>query len=119
MKIKGEDVGIRQAVVKIVSVQRLRRGALRSSRLRSEGTGGGNEFWRYEKEDVEWEPKLEKMVTEYVVLQTMLIDGEEQPWKIWGFAEETKVDDLKGFTGGTESDAETSAGSAQATATNL
>ncbi len=117
MKIKGKDVGIRQAVVKIVSFQRLQRGELRSSRLRSGGTRGGNEFWRYEEEDVQWEAKLEKVVTEYVVLQTMLIDGEEQPWKIWGFAEETKVDALKGFTGGTESDAEKSAGGAQATAT--
>jgi len=100
VKIKGKDVGIRQAVVKIVSLQRLKRGQLRSSRLRSRGTKGGNEFWRFEWEDVEWEPEWEKIVTEYVVLQTMLVEGEEQPWKIWGFAEETKAQDLKGFTTG-------------------
>lgn len=96
MKVKGEKVGIRQAVVKIVSLQRLQRGEQRSSRFYSQGTKGGNEFWSLEQEDVEWEPEREKIVTEYVVLQTMLIEGEERPWKIWGFAEETKVENLKG-----------------------
>jgi protein MBA1 len=117
MKIKGQDVGIRQAVVRIESLQRLQRGQLRSSRLYSRGTGGGNEFWRIEQEDVEWEPVLEKIVTEYVVLQTMLIDGKEQPWKIWGFAEETKLENLNaGALTGTESLGERAVG-AQATTT--
>jgi len=110
MKIKGEDVGIRQAVVKIVSLQRLQRGQLRSSRLHSRGTKGGNEFWRFEQEDVEWEPEREKIVVEYVVLQTLLIEGKEQPWKIWGFVEETKVEDLKGLTAGALAGMESSAG---------
>lgn len=122
MKIKGKEVGIRQAVVRIVSLQWLQRGELRSSRLHSQGTRGGNEFWRLEQEDVKWEPKLEKIVAEYVVLQTMLIEGEEQPWKIWGFAEETKVEDLKGLTAGTLAVTESAgekAGDAQVTATSL
>lgn len=111
MKIKGKDIGFRQAVVRIVSLQQLQRGELRSSRLHSLGTKGGNEFWRLEQEDVEWEPKVQKLVAEYVVLQTMLIEGEEQPWKIWGFAEETKVEDLKGLPAGGESAGEKARGS--------
>jgi protein MBA1 len=123
MKIKSEDVGIRQAVVKIVSLQQLQRGQLRSSRLHSRGTKGGNEFWRFEREDVEWEPEREKIVAEYVVLQTMLIEGKEQPWKIWGFGEETKVEDLKGVTpgalAGMESSTGEKTGGAQATAASM
>lgn len=122
IKIKGKDVGIRQAVVRIASLQQLRRGELRSSRLHSRGTKGGNEFWRFEHEDLEWEPELEKIVVEYVVLQTMLIEGEEQPWKIWGFVGETKVEDLKrpttGTLPGTENAGEKSDGT-QVTATSL
>lgn len=39
--------------------------------------------------------KAKKMV-EYVVLQRMMLRGEEQKWKIWGTIEESKVEDVLG-----------------------
>lgn len=37
-----------------------------------------------------------KTLVEYVVLQRMMLDGKESPWRIWGTTQETKVDDVLG-----------------------
>lgn len=41
------------------------------------------------------EYKVEKECTEYMVLQKQMIRGEEQEWKIWGFAEGLDVPGLE------------------------
>ena len=33
-----------------------------------------------------------KRLVEYLVLQRIMIDGEEQPWMVWGTTQETSVD---------------------------
>ena len=38
----------------------------------------------------------EKKTVEYVVLQKMMLRGEEGKWKIWGTIEESKVEDVLG-----------------------
>lgn len=38
----------------------------------------------------------EKKMVEYVVLQRMMLMGEEGKWKIWGTIEESKVEDVLG-----------------------
>ena len=37
-----------------------------------------------------------KKMVEYVVLQKMMLKGQEGTWKIWGTIEETKVEDVLG-----------------------
>ncbi len=37
-----------------------------------------------------------KKMVEYVVLQRMMLKGQEGNWKIWGTIEETKVEDVLG-----------------------
>lgn len=37
-----------------------------------------------------------KTLVEYVVLQRMMIEGEEKKWMIWGTMQESKVEDVIG-----------------------
>ncbi|KAF2105132.1 hypothetical protein NA57DRAFT_29780 [Rhizodiscina lignyota] len=66
----GGDTGVRQVVVRMVTRQRL-----------SRSTMAGEELEVYEGEP--------KDVVEYLVLQRRIWDGAEEPWLVWGFAEET------------------------------
>ncbi|PGH34832.1 hypothetical protein GX50_02393 [[Emmonsia] crescens] len=64
----GHGIGIRQVVVRIQSRQSLVR---------------------------EGAEAKEQDSTEYIVLQKMLIGGKEGNWKVWGFANETKMEDME------------------------
>lgn len=73
--LMADDAGIRQAVVRICSRQKL-------TRYKADGTlvaGTGEE----------------REVTEYVVIQRMLWGGRESDWKVWGTTEETTVEALE------------------------
>lgn len=71
-----------QVVVKIKSIQSLEKIV--------KGVGG--------KEDtvVKGAGDERKKLVEYVVLQRMMIEGEEQPWMFWGTTQETRVEDVLG-----------------------
>lgn len=67
-----DDSGVRQAVVRICSRQRL-------SRYKADGSlvaGTGEE----------------RDVMEYVVIQRMLWEGKENDWMVWGTTEETTLE---------------------------
>jgi len=69
-----DGAGMRQAVVRICSTQRL-------TRYRPDGTmvpGSGKE----------------KDVQEYVVIQKKLFQGKEEDWMVWGTTEETRLEEL-------------------------
>lgn len=70
-----EKSALYQAVVKIKSMQSLRRTPM---------NGLVSDISR------------EKKTVEYVVLQKMMLRGEEGKWKIWGTIEESKVEDVLG-----------------------
>lgn len=70
-----DDAGVRQAVVRICSRQRL-------SRYKADGSlvaGTGEE----------------RDVTEYVVIQRMLWEGKENDWMVWGTTEETTLEAIE------------------------
>lgn len=70
-----EGAGIRQAVVKIASTQRL-------TRLKPDGSvydGSGKA----------------KDVVEYFVIQKMSLNHQEENWKVWGTTEETTIESLR------------------------
>lgn len=71
---------IYQVVVRIKSMQSL-------EKIRK-GTGAQRDVVL---EETKAEPKK---VIEYVVLQKRMIRGKEDPWKIWGMTEETKLEDV-------------------------
>ena len=81
LPIEGEDdeqpSGVRQAVVRIRSVQRLTR----------------EEDMEDEKDATEPE-QTEKEVTEYVVIQKRVLRGKQEPWKFWGTTEETTTENF-------------------------
>ena len=70
----GKDNLIRQCIVRIRSRQRLDR---------HDGTG----------------PKIAEM-TEYVVIQRMRIDGQDEGWKIWGTTKPSTWEDIEKLMGG-------------------
>ena len=74
----GEKSFVRQAVVRIRSVQRLTREEV------------------YPDEDhrrqVETPEGAEKEITEYIVVQKRVVRGEEEPWKFWGTTGETSLE---------------------------
>ena len=72
-KLPLDLAGLRQAVVRIQSRQRLDRFGQDGKRL------GGDT----------------KEVCEYLVLQRRLMNGKESPWLVWGTTNETTVDKLK------------------------
>lgn len=76
----GDDAPsmLRQAVVRIQSVQRLAREDAK------EGEG-----------QVTQPVESEKRVTEYVVIQKRVLRGVEEPWKFWGTTEPTSLDDFE------------------------
>lgn len=70
-----DDAGVRQAVVRICSRQRL-------SRYKADGSlvaGTGEE----------------RDVMEYVVIQRMLWEGKENDWMVWGTTEETTLEAIE------------------------
>jgi len=70
-----DGAGLRQAVVRICSTQRL-------TRYRPDGTvvpGSGKE----------------KDVQEYIVIQKKLFQGKEEDWIVWGTTEETTLEKLE------------------------
>jgi protein MBA1 len=76
-----QDCGIRQVVVRITSRQTT------VTEQVSETRKG--------KQAVDEEPKVKTQdCTEYLVLQKMLWMGEEQDWRVWGYATPTTVADL-------------------------
>ena len=79
---EGETLSnyVRQAVVKVTSLQKLTR-SIHSEEREDEG-------------ERNWEPpaETEKQVTEYVVVQKWCNRGNEGDWKIWGTVEETPVE---------------------------
>jgi mitochondrial protein MBA1 len=77
LMLEGIPVGMQQAVVRIRSLQKLKTGTL----VRS-GRGGGA---KGKEQDVEWEKEKTKDVTEYIVVQRRLMQGDYEPWKVWGF----------------------------------
>ena len=84
-RLPMDKSAIMQVVVKINSIQSLEKiikGAGRKDHVGGQFAGG-------EK----------KKLIEYLVLQRMLIEGEEQPWMIWGTVQETPVDEALGKVG--------------------
>lgn len=74
-KLPVDHSGMRQAVVRVVSRQKL-------TRYRPDGSivaGSGKE----------------KDVVEYVVIQRRLMGGKESPWQVWGTTEETSLEKLE------------------------
>lgn len=74
----GEDTVVRQVVVRIRSRQSLIR-LKPSPRSTRESTIEGQE---------QTEKKIQDL-TEYVVIQQLILDGRERPWMIWGTVQET------------------------------
>jgi protein MBA1 len=70
----GKDAWIRQCVVRIKSTQTLDR-----------GSGSGPET---------------KTMEEYVVIQKLAFDGEEQPWKMWGTVQPDSAQDIMRIASG-------------------
>jgi mitochondrial protein MBA1 len=85
--IEGAKAGIRQAVVRMVSKQRVTVGQIVGEENKK---GGGKE------EKVEWRDGLEQTATEYMVLQRRMIRGKEEPWMVWGFTKESPIEQLTG-----------------------
>jgi mitochondrial protein MBA1 len=96
---------IRQVVVRISSRQKLiidrdspniiakpRRGT-RELKWVPDGTQLNRDEAREEEEYTVDEH--EKDVVEYIVLQKRIMKGEEEPWKVWGFMDNTTVESLK------------------------
>ncbi|KAH8703871.1 hypothetical protein BGW36DRAFT_370126 [Talaromyces proteolyticus] len=83
------DSGLRQVVVRICSHQ---------------NTASYSERLSEDREQTFVTPRTEKAqaITEYVVIQKLRINGEDVPWKIWGFTKPTTVDELDShhFSGG-------------------
>lgn len=71
---KRFDRWIRQAVVRIESLQKLT---------------------RYDKDGKVISDKPARVVVEYLVIQRKTWDGEERPWKIWGTIKETTIEDVE------------------------
>jgi protein MBA1 len=83
VELKGIPVGIQQAAVRIVSLQRLTTGNVMGARVAgSKATS---------KENIVWKEPKEKEVTEYLVVQRRLLEGKYEPWKVWGFVKEFDV----------------------------
>lgn len=76
---------MRQAVVRIRSVQRLDKGMKRTKKNKkgkeedTAGTGGGG-----------------KMMDEYVVIQKNIFQGMEDDWMVWGTTKENDVSEIIG-----------------------
>lgn len=73
----GESV-MRQAVVRIKSVQKLTRDEIPSEDV--------------DEKNLPDPEQTEKQVTEYVVIQKRVLRGIEEPWKFWGTTEETPLE---------------------------
>jgi protein MBA1 len=93
---------IRQVVLRISSKQRL--GISRESasstlsgsdkRRQLKWTPDGEEILA-EEEELAQPDVHEKDVVEYLVLQRRLLKGEEEPWKVWGFANATTLESIE------------------------
>lgn len=83
----GAGFGIRQVVVRIRSQQSLTRPAKQTQEAVSKQKGG-------EQAMVANEVKKQDC-TEYVVIQRVMFNKEEGPWKVWGLAEETTPKDIQ------------------------
>ncbi|OAX82246.1 hypothetical protein ACJ72_03409 [Emergomyces africanus] len=81
----GHGIGIRQVVVRIQSRQSLVRPS-------PPPESAPNNNKQSEASPVE---AKEQDSTEYIVLQKMLVGGKEGDWKVWGFANETKMEDME------------------------
>ena len=75
ISLEIENSALYQVVVRIKSLQSLVR--IPANGSASDATG-------------------KKKMEEYVVLQRMMLKGEEDGWKIWGTIEESKVEDVLG-----------------------
>lgn len=71
----GEKSNVRQAVVKIRSVQKLTREETSSS--------------EFNDANVREPEETQREVTEYIVVQKRVLRGKEEPWKFWGTTRET------------------------------
>lgn len=81
-RLPRDQSAIMQVVVKIKSTQsleRLKKGNTEKGGIDGQGT-----------------QDAPKTLVEYMVLQRMMLNGTEGPWKIWGTTQETKVDDVLG-----------------------
>lgn len=81
-RLPREQSAIMQVVVKIKSTQSLQRIAKSNLGKKSIDSHGSQE--------------AQKTLVEYVVLQRMMLDGKESPWRIWGTTQETEVEDVLG-----------------------
>ena len=75
-----EKSAVLQMVIKLKSTQSLEKGAKGvpfQTTADEERTGTGS-----------------KQFLEYIVLQRMILEGNEKPWMIWGTTQETKAEDI-------------------------
>lgn len=97
----GANMGLRQVVVRITSLQRT---------VRARGAGGGGEGSAEDK--MEEQPRTSatvakgrsktdqvgwKKVVELVTLQKQFNENKEGDWLVWGMAEESTMDDVAAF----------------------
>ncbi|QSS53991.1 hypothetical protein I7I53_01420 [Histoplasma capsulatum var. duboisii H88] len=85
----GHGVGIRQVVVRIQSHQSLVRPSPAADTQNSNSSNGTQS-----QSAAVAEAKSQKS-TEYIVLQKMLVSGKEGDWKVWGFTNETTMEDME------------------------
>ncbi|OAT10879.1 hypothetical protein BDBG_06658 [Blastomyces gilchristii SLH14081] len=83
----AHGVGIRQVVVRIQSRQSL-------VRPQPPAAESPNEAKRTQPQAAAGEAKSQTS-TEYIVLQKMLVAGKEGDWKVWGFVNESTMEDME------------------------
>jgi hypothetical protein len=87
MKFKGHPVFVQQVVVRIQGTQKLKKG------VRLPGT------WTREQQEagegVVWKEERLKRPVEYLIMQRSLLALKPGEWGIWGFGEETTLDNFK------------------------
>jgi mitochondrial protein MBA1 len=100
---KRERNGIVQAVVRVHSLQSLRRGRVKGVRDRRTGKvdqvfveldDKGKELPEY-ADTFAIARYGAKQVVEYIVIQKVMRNSEEGPWKVWGTTTEARLDELK------------------------
>jgi hypothetical protein len=87
MRFKGHPVFVQQVVVRIQGTQKLKKG------VRLPGT------WTREQQEagegVVWKEERLKSPVEYLIMQRSLMALQPGEWGIWGFGEETTLDNFK------------------------
>ncbi|KAI9689189.1 MAG: hypothetical protein M1822_000927 [Bathelium mastoideum] len=91
---EGRSGAVRQAVVRVKSVQSLERWRERK------GRDGRSREVREDKEGEQGEGDQGREITEYLVVQQRMWKGKQEEWMVWGTMEEASVAEVMGDNGG-------------------